>query len=70
MDQRMMQRAGSRVCAVRISWALVLVMLGMAALCACPLAGADGDYQLLKKVVLGGEGFWDYLNCDGAARRV
>jgi DNA-binding beta-propeller fold protein YncE len=70
MDQRMMQRAGSRVCAVRITWAIVLAVLGVAALCARPLAAADEDYHLLKKIVLGGEGFWDYLNCDSAARRV
>src|SRR5579862_4775997 len=34
------------------------------------LEAANGDYHLLKKVVLGGEGFWDYLTCDSAARRV
>ena len=28
------------------------------------------NYHLLKKVVLGGEGFWDYLSCDSEARRV
>jgi DNA-binding beta-propeller fold protein YncE len=27
-------------------------------------------YQVTKKVVLGGEGSWDYLICDSAARRV
>jgi hypothetical protein len=54
MDQRTMQRAGSRVCATRITWAIVLAVLGVAALCARPLAAVDGDYHLLKKVVLGG----------------
>jgi hypothetical protein len=29
-----------------------------------------GGYQLLKKVVLGGEGFWDYLCIDSDARRL
>jgi len=29
-----------------------------------------GPYHLLKKVALGGEGFWDYLICDSAARRL
>jgi DNA-binding beta-propeller fold protein YncE len=28
------------------------------------------DYHLLKKVVLGGEGFWDYLTVDSDARRL
>jgi DNA-binding beta-propeller fold protein YncE len=44
--------------------------LGAAALSARPLTAADENYHLLKKVVLGGEGFWDYLICDSAARRV
>ena len=33
-------------------------------------APASSGYHLLKKVVLGGDGFWDYLNVDSAARRV
>jgi YVTN family beta-propeller protein len=28
------------------------------------------DYHLLKKITLGGEGFWDYLFCDSDARRL
>jgi len=28
------------------------------------------DYHLLKKVPLGGEGFWDYLYCDSEGRKV
>ena len=37
------------------------------------VAGAvppTGGYQVIKKVVLGGEGFWDYLTVDSAARRL
>jgi DNA-binding beta-propeller fold protein YncE len=34
------------------------------------LDAAEGNYHLVKKVVLGGEGFWDYLTCDSTARRV
>jgi len=49
---------------------MVLAVVGWAAFSARPLAAADGDYHLIKKVVLGGEGFWDYLICDSAARRV
>ncbi len=30
-----------------------------------PASGASG-YHLIKKVVLGGQGFWDYLVCDSA----
>lgn len=41
-----------------------------------PLAGVagaappTGGYHVIKKVVLGGEGFWDYLTVDSAARRL
>lgn len=31
---------------------------------------AERSYHLVKKVVLGGEGGWDYLTVDGAARRL
>jgi DNA-binding beta-propeller fold protein YncE len=51
-------------------WSIVLMVLGLAAFSGLPLRAAEGDYHLLKKVVLGGEGFWDYLNCDSDARRV
>src|SRR5262245_18378720 len=31
---------------------------------------ADGPYQLIKDVPIGGEGCWDYLNVDTAAKRL
>jgi len=31
---------------------------------------ADGPYQLIKEVQIGGDGGWDYLNIDGAAKRL
>src|SRR5438552_9922463 len=31
---------------------------------------ADGPYQLIKDVPIGGDGGWDYLNVDAAARRL
>jgi len=34
------------------------------------LAAAADSYYLLKKVTLGGEGFWDYLGIDEGARRL
>ena len=34
------------------------------------LPAASPSYHLLKKVKLGGEGFWDYLSIDSAARRL
>lgn len=30
----------------------------------------EGNYHLIKKVVLGGEGFWDYMTVDSGARRL
>jgi DNA-binding beta-propeller fold protein YncE len=50
--------------------AIALAACGIAAFYVGPAGAAEGDYHLLKKVVLGGEGGWDYLICDSAARRV
>lgn len=33
-------------------------------------AETAANYHLIKKVVLGGEGFWDYMNVDSGARRL
>jgi len=35
-----------------------------------PLAQAEGPYQFLKAITIGGEGGWDYLSIDPAARRL
>ena len=61
-------RAGvrSRKKVVRSCWRRWLLSASPAGHAAAPASG----YHLLKKVVLGGEGFWDYLTCDSAARRV
>ena len=50
--------------------AALLALLAFATFPSHVLAAADGNYHLIKKMVLGGEGFWDYLICDSAARRV
>jgi DNA-binding beta-propeller fold protein YncE len=70
MKQRIARGTGAEIPVARLAWAIALAVLGLAAFSARPLAAADGDYHLLKKVVLGGEGFWDYLICDSDARRV
>jgi DNA-binding beta-propeller fold protein YncE len=70
MYPRITRRISTRTLKARIAYALVLAALAAAAFSACPLAAASWDYHLLKKVVLGGEGGWDYLICDSAARRV
>src|SRR5437762_12029031 len=45
-----------------------------AAICAGALAAApkaaDGPYQFIKDVEIGGEGGWDYLNLDAAGTRL
>lgn len=49
-------------------------LTGVGASAAAPSASGDDTakaaYHLIKKVVLGGEGFWDYLAVDSAARRL
>ena len=70
MEQRITRRKGARISVAEMACAVVLAALAVAAFSARPLAAADGNYHLLKKVVLGGEGFWDYLICDSDARRV
>jgi hypothetical protein len=70
MDQRIKQFPGGKISMARLICGIVLATLAAATFSARPLAAADGNYHLLKKVVLGGEGGWDYLNCDSEARRI
>ncbi len=68
MSQQVMECARGKPCMS----ATILAMsafVATIAICARPLA-ADGDYHLVKKLVLGGEGGWDYLICDSDARRL
>ncbi len=54
----------------RTLWA-VLLIAGSAAFVAYVLAAPQASgYHLVKKVVLGGEGGWDYVNADPATHRV
>jgi DNA-binding beta-propeller fold protein YncE len=50
----------------RLTVALALLALGAS----LPLRAADGPYRKLKEIPIGGEGGWDYLSVDGAARRL
>ena len=70
MNQRLMGRAGMKIAVAKIAWAISLAVMATSVIPAHPLVAADGNYHLLKKVVLGGEGSWDYLICDSPARRV
>jgi len=44
---------------------LLTATLGALALCAAP-----PNYHVIRKIPLGGEGFWDYLTADSAGRRL
>jgi len=70
MNKRTTFKIDPGVSLAKFGCAIVLAGMAAAAISSRPLMAADGDYHLLKKVVLGGEGFWDYLVCDSAARRV
>ena len=50
----------------RLTVALALLALGAS----LPLRAADGPYRKLKEIPIGGEGGWDYLSVDAAARRL
>jgi YVTN family beta-propeller protein len=51
---------------------LLLIACILLALSPAPARSADtsGEYKVLKKVKLGGEGGWDYLSVDPAAKRL
>ena len=50
----------------RLTVAVALLALGAS----LPLRAADGPYRKLKEIPIGGEGGWDYLSVDAAARRL
>ena len=47
----------------------VAMLIGSAAL-GLQLGAQDGPYRLVKEIQVGGEGGWDYLNIDSAAKRL
>ncbi len=49
---------------------LVAVLAVLAVGLSVPLLAAEGPYRRLKEIVIGGEGGWDYLSVDAAARRL
>ncbi len=70
MQIRIARRAVRNLSVVRIGFAILLALLVIAAIPGHDNAAPAANYHLLKKVALGGEGGWDYLICDSAARRV
>ena len=53
----------------RLRW-LRLLVLGCASFATTCTSGADAPYRFLKEIPIGGEGGWDYLSVDAAARRL
>jgi len=50
--------------------ALIAVLLAVLVVAPAATAGSPPHYKLTKTVVLGGEGFWDYLTYDPASHRL
>ena len=70
METRLNGRGRAKLPVARIVHVLMVAALVVAAAPSRAAAAPASNYHLLKKVVLGGEGFWDYLTCDSAARRL
>ena len=68
MENHTRRHVGAELPVARMALALVLV--AAAGFSARPGIAGGWYYQVVKKVVLGGEGGWDYLICDSAARRL
>ncbi len=49
---------------------LVFCVVTVSAVAAAGFVSSGPGYHIAKKTVLGGEGGWDYLYCDSAARRI
>ena len=54
---------------MRIATGTLAAVVALGVAVARPIA-ADGPYQLIKEIAIGGEGGWDYLNVDSAAKRL
>jgi DNA-binding beta-propeller fold protein YncE len=67
MNKREGRCASARLTA-RISVWVVAIALWSAVAGGAATPTTGGNYHLLKKVALGGEGMWDYLVCDSHAR--
>ena len=59
MNHRIWRQAVATFPGAKISLVVFFVAMGAISFSGAPLMAADGNYHLLKKVVLGGEGGWD-----------
>ena len=48
----------------------MLTILAWVACAAFAAQAQDGPYKLIKEIKIGGEGGWDYLSVDSAAKRL
>ena len=57
---------------MKTNWRFLVGILGLSfsSLLGIPGARAEGPYRFLKEIPVGGEGGWDYLSIDEAARRL
>ena len=62
------RRKGILVCTGLFIFACTAMVVGRAI--AAPQGSGGSGYHLAKKIALGGEGFWDYLEVDAATHRV
>ena len=49
---------------------LVMMLVASATLCVPLVRAQDGPYKVVKTARVGGEGGWDYIYADSAARRL
>jgi DNA-binding beta-propeller fold protein YncE len=54
----------------RQSSCVAIIVVGVLCLSNVPSIHAEGPYHFLKEIPIGGEGGWDYLSIDEAARRL
>ena len=67
----MSMRQGNLKAGLALTAACLWIGLGRPAMAAPEVGhGAASGYHVIKKVTLGGEGRWDYLTIDSAARRL
>jgi YVTN family beta-propeller protein len=55
---------------IDLSLFFVFFLVAVSAVAAVGFVSPVAGYHVAKKIVLGGEGGWDYLYCDSAARRI
>ncbi|MFN2530230.1 MAG: YncE family protein [Pyrinomonadaceae bacterium] len=51
-------------------WSLIFCCLAFVVFLSLRTQATAQSYHVVRKIVLAGEGGWDYLNCDGEARRI